>query len=442
MILITQELNPAFVPSINTTDVHRKSTRMSVYILLMMLVIIPFILVFQGRSVEDGGVGLSSIVNHLALCLALVLWMKHANKMHHQTMTVVMIFLSTYVINYLATQYASTKWLINSFAFLFVFISVATAVIKAKYELLVDLSKKIDIAIMLAMWCLTFIFMFTVLGDPAGMMENFLRGDHNSNTYRLTISFSVVKPALAFLLYIIIPWNMVHWKTYLAKRKMLFLIFIIMGFPFWIGIRTLILSFLILSLFLLITRRSLAILLTIVISVIASVFIVAHWTSVMDIVAMYYDRLPSLLFALDTLIDQPMGLGNGGYHVVVSNSQELLFAQYATENMRGFWPSPESTLVYFISSFGVLSAVFFGFYFYLLNRGRRLLHNKYILLIEKSVLLSCSLVIFAGISQNYVSASGLLWWIYMAAGFGMVARHSSSALRLRGRTALPFISKS
>jgi len=425
VILITQELNPTFVPSINTTDVHRKSTRMSVCILLMMLVVLPFTLVFQGNSVESGDVGLSSIVNHLSLCLGLVLWMRHANKMHYQTMTVVLIFLAAYVINYLATQYASTKWLINSFAFMFVFISVATAVIKAKYELLVDLSKKIDTAIMLAMWCLIFIFMFTILGGPVGMLESFLRGDHNGNIYRLMINFNVIKPGLAFLLYIIIPWNMVHWKTYSAKRKMLFLIFIMMGFPFWIGIRTLILSFLILSLFLLITRRSPRILMTIVISVIVAVFIVAHWASAMDIVARYYDRLPSLLFAIDILIDHPMGLGNGGYHVIVYKLQELLLSQYCPENMRSFWLSPESTLVYVISSFGALSVVFFGLYFYLLNKGRRLLHDKSILLIEKSILQSCFLVIFAGISQNYVSPSGLLWWIYIAAGFGVVVKHSS-----------------
>ena len=55
--------------------------------------------------------------------------------------------------------------------------------------------------------------------------------------------------------------------------------------------------------------------------------------------------------------------------------------------------------------------------------GRKLLRIRSLHPIEKTLILMSWLMIFMGISQD--NAGSLIWWFYMAAGYGVILRHRS-----------------
>ena len=402
--------------------VDKLFTVKSTSILVVLLILIPLLRSFQGLSTTNY---IGPTTNYLAVGLALFMYGKHIGKIHLQTMVVLFTFLGVYLINYFGTSYASAKWLINSFGYMLILISVVTTVRIYNEEQLRCLSKKIDLVIGIATCCFIGVFLWIEISEYAVVVNLLWNGQHNSNIHMLTTRFNIVKSGLAVFFYIVIPWNLAHWAIHSLRKKMLFLMLMMVGMPFWLGIRSLLLASILLLLFLLVTRKGYKLL--IVALTITSLYVSVNWRDVIEVVAIHFDRLPSLLFAIDTLVDHPLGLGNGGYHIVAAMSEQQLYdkyAEYASSYMKTFWLSPESALVYLIASFGVLSVAFGLFYILLLSKGRRLLQMRYVLPVEKAFLLSCFLIIFAGITQNYVSPSDLIWWIYISVGLGVVARHS------------------
>jgi len=149
-----------------------------------------------------------------------------------------------------------------------------------------------------------------------------------------------------------------------------------------------------------------------------------YTSELLDYAASSYDRGNSLNFSVATLFSTPFGIGNGGYTQFIIDHNYDILMRFGNELMiaqDSFWTTPESDLAYFIASWGVLSVFFFGFYAYMLLRGSNLLHSRRLQPIEKTLILMSWVMIFMGISQD--NAGKPIWWIFMAAGYGVILRH-------------------
>jgi len=423
---------------ISLETLKRPTLRAEAWILTVLLVVFPLVGTFSflgifnagASSHESGLINLGSTLSYSALIVALAFIVRHRliRHLNLRLLFVLWLFLITYVVNFLVTPYASPKWLINTFGFLTIFCVVASIIIRSKECFLTEVDKKIKLAVSFALGILVLLTSVALFTNLAGVAENFLQGRHNSNIALLSMTFGVEKQALGLLFNLIVIWHIAFWASISLKRKIVSITFLVMAFPFWVGLRTSILALFLLFIYLMMKRKVFR---GVVLFSIVPVFVLValKWENAMKLIQASYDRLPSLLFAFDTLRSTPFGLGNGGYHIVTRMFQKDLSAQYMpdiTRSLSSFWIAPESDLVYFIASFGILSLVFFGFYAYLLIKGRHVILNNSVTPIEKFFLLGCVMMIFSGIGQDV--AGGLMWWLYMGVGFGVVVR-----CRRRGR---------
>lgn len=405
------------------------------FILVLLLICSPLALVFGGGVdlyEEPSIISISSVLSISAVALALALSLKSGALRGGQNrllINLIALLLAIYGLNYAVTSYASGKWLVNTAGFIFIFYSVVVVVVNGKDELLLRASPLIKQAINIIMILFIFMAGATLLSDSAGVYEALWLGQNDQNIYLLTKSFNVEKQALGMLFSLVVIWNIVFWPSLTRKQRFVFLVFLLILFPFWIGIQTSILALTLLLVYWLIAKRVWARMVLVLIFPLVILIFVAEWGFVMEVVSEYYDRLPSLLFALDTLMNTPFGIGNGGYHIVVEAFNTDILAQFGSEKMESFsfWTAPESDLVYFIASFGVLSLVFFGFHAFLLIKGVDVLRSAKTLPVERFLFLACVAFIFSGISQD--NAGGLIWWVYMAAGFAVVLRRIQAVRR-------------
>lgn len=118
------------------------------------------------------------------------------------------------------------------------------------------------------------------------------------------------------------------------------------------------------------------------------------------------------------------GLGNGAYTIYVEANNDQLLEQFGSELMEQhglFWKAPESDLVYFIASWGILSVVFFGFLGYLVVYAVKLYHfHPSLFPLERHLVIFTVLLIFMGISED--NAGELTWWIFVSSLFGVILR--------------------
>lgn len=397
------------------------------FILVLLLIYFPLVLVFTGSWNDDelSIIRISSILNFSAIILVLAfakfsVLRKRQNRL---LMELIALLLATYGVNYVVTSYASGKWLANVLGFIFIFYSITSLLINCKDEILLRASSLMNLTINIIMPLFILMAGAILISDSVGIFETVWLGDHNSNILLLTESFNVQKQALGILLSLVVIWNIVFWSSLTHIRRFVFFVFLLILFPFWIGIRTFILTSILLSIYWLVARRALVMIVSVLVFPLLMLLLVLEWGFIMEVASKYYDRLPSLLYAFDVVMNTPFGLGNGGYSIVVDAFNSDILAQFGASGMTSFWLAPESDLVYFIASFGVLSLVFFGFYAFLLIKGVGVLRSIMSHPFEKFLLLGCISFIFSGISQD--NAGGMIWWLYMAAGFAVILKRKT-----------------
>jgi hypothetical protein len=213
------------------------------------------------------------------------------------------------------------------------------------------------------------------------------------------------------------------WPELKSKDRILFIIIFLTLIPSLIFIRTFLLSIFLVFTFLYFTKSRLGKAM-IFFSLVTFFIYLGNTENILKIIEDNYDRLPSLKFAWSVMTDNIFGLGNGGYHIYIEKYETQILAMFGSEKMielNGFWLAPESDLVYFIASWGILSVLFFIYFIFVLIKGSDFIHSNKLLPIEKGILMVTFSTIFAGISQD--NAGGLLWWSYMAAGSGVLLRH-------------------
>lgn len=398
-------------------------------ILVILLIVWPFLAVFTGhQALEETKPLISKIpCSHIAICLSAILLYLCAGRVHcniRHVVFVALLFALTYLVNYMFTPYADSAWLLNSFGFLFIFLSVATAILSLTDGARVVVEKKIDTITTIIFVCFIVIFLITIIDRPFVIFFNFCRGSNDLSFWLLTSRFYVHQQSMGKFMTLLVIWFACSWSLLTTWKKVLFFLFIILGFPFWIAIRTfwLTIILLIFLLFMLKSRRIIRYY-TICVLILSTILITTCWTTAYDRIKQYYSRLPYIRFSIDYVLEHPLGLGNGGYHAFIDDNQHIVYAKYARVDSKQFARAPESDLAYFLASFGVLSIVFFCFYLYIFTKCARILLKYDLSRLEKFMILSCFGIILSGISQD--NAGSQVWWCYLAAALALAVRYTA-----------------
>ncbi len=391
---------------------------------IALLMLLPFCQVFGAISLTQS---LHSYVNYLSFALSIIALPAMRARLNLRIALLCTLGAAIYSLNYALGPFASVKWLINTFGFLFQFSVVANYMKTMGPQQLTSLERHFN-RLMFALWGACVCLYCVTLYNYWWCVISFTTATRfNNSIYILTRHFGIQKQLLGLLFAAVSVWHVVYWGSFHRVHKVVFVLSIIPAIPFLIGIRTLLLSLGMLWMYVLLRSKKTAIPtklgLFLVMPLTALFVLTWQGFDVGSLILQKYNRLPSLLFAIDTFRQYPQGLGNGGYTPFVLAQADSLFTEYGvwTYGLIKFPPAPESDIVYFIASFGLLCPVFFLFYVYILNRATHILHSCSPHNFEKFVLLVAATLIFGGISQDF--AGKLAWWTYLGAATGLIFRY-------------------
>jgi hypothetical protein len=336
--------------------------------------------------------------------------------------------------------YLNIKWFMNTLGFLMLFGVTSNCMKTMSPQQLSSVERYLG-SLMLILWSLCACFyLATVYHYWDNILAFTAAVCFNHSILRLTHDYGLTKQSLGPLLGAMGLWHAVYWRSLSSARKLLFVFFVLLSVPFLVGIRTLLLSLALLGLLLLWGSRRVTFptKLAIFVCVPLAVTSVLVWREAdpRDHIVRRYNRLPSLMFALETSRRHPWGVGNGGYTPYVLSQANLLVSEYAVREygLVRFPPAPESDIVYFIASFGLLSPVFFVFCGYILSSGLRLVQRCHVSRFEVFLLAFAAIMILGGVSQDF--AGKLTWWTYLGAATGIIFRYRTASRMVEQAVAL------
>ena len=357
---------------------------LSIKFLIFLLFAIPVINTFQYSLEHIFGLQVSSIVNYIAFGISLILLLSRQLVVTIRSALIILTLALAMFVNYFFTDYASTKWFFNFFGFLLVFASAYNVFFRIDLKSIEKLHAEsvrtlifisgLIILVFLSFWIVNFQSIITLLWSGAG----------NQIIAMLTDSVGINKQQLGNLMLLFLL-AFYFYRIYMTKFALrLHLMAFLLMIPAIFAVRTLFLSLSILLL-LLFSFKSMKRFVGVLVLLFSPflLYVIDNWQSLVSFVASMYDRWNSLLFALDTLVKFPLGLGNGGYHLFVEKNNDLIVSLFGSKLMteRGlFWQAPESDLVYFIASWGFLSLVFFLIVMYVIYFSVALLRIKSVVL--------------------------------------------------------------
>jgi len=393
-------------------------------VVITLLLFIPFCHIFAALPQTQS---LGSCLNYLALGLAVIAFPRMVSRISFRVVLLCSSGVVIYGLNYLLGPFASAKWFMNTLGFLFVF-AVISNYMKTVSRLQLTLLERYFDRLMLLLWgacaCACFVTLYCYW-DAIVAFTTTLRFNHS--IVKLTQDYGLQKQALGPFLAAVVLWHVVYWNSLGRVRKAAFLLFMVLSIPFFIGIRTLLLSLGLLWIFVLWGSRNITVPTKcgLLILVPLCVLFMAVWweVDVASLILRKYNRLPSVLFAVETFREYPGGLGNGGYTPFVLARRDSLFSEYGIQayGLHWFPLAPESDIAYFIASFGLLCPVFGLLYIYILSNSSYILHSCVPHRFEVFVLLFAVVLIFAGISQDFAGKLG--WWTYLGAATGVIFRY-------------------
>ena len=391
-----------------------------------MLFITPFARLFP-FLLEDTTISLHGrAINFTCIFLAAIIFLIAIRRMSTKLIALISVLALLQVLNYFATEHASLKWFFNWFGFVFIFGVI--------YQFLHCMSEK-DIAkfnligkkIMGVAICVVgLVALMTWISDFGELLRFTSLGMPNNVINLLTINAGVEKQALGNFTALAIIFIFSCRKDISVLTYLLVVVSILVILPASIGVRTITLG---LSLFILIKltlSSKISLLLSVLVSVPALLYLVIDWDAVATLLQNYYDRWSSVMAAISMLPENILGVGNGGYPIYIQENNEMLLYKFGSESMirkDQFWIAPESDIAYFIGSWGVLSLVFFLLVGYIAYMAIRLLNDVQVKLysVEKVILGYTSVLIIMGISQD--NAGSILWWVYLGAALGVIERY-------------------
>jgi hypothetical protein len=333
--------------------------------------------------------------------------------------------LALLIINFLLTPLASFKWLLNWCGFLVIFLYFSNLIInldRRSAHLLQQYSVHV--------FTLTAL-VFSIWISPIWFesYEYLLLNMSLTNSQTLaqfTADLGILKQHLAYFCALIFISGFIFWPQLPRISKLIFIIILALLIPIIISSRSLLFGMMLTVFWHYVSKNNIRLL----ISLITSLVLLLLLFSVIGLDYILYDyannRIIGMMLAWDLVSDSIFGIGNGGYHVYVLSHPELASIY---PDSGGFPVAPESDVTYYLASWGVLSGFFIVFYWFILIRGASILHfSKKILPIERVYIYMSWILIFMGLGED--NAGSLIWFIFMALGFGVIIRHRTKLLAM------------
>ena len=384
------------------------------------LVLFPFIRafseVFDDMSISD------RMQNWTVFLYALIFSYLYRRSFNKVLCGIHAALLYVYIFNYMFAYISNTAWLFNVFVFITFSLLLSHIFLNCDNFLIDKVDSYTNTAVFWISIALIIMFSWGCLFIP-GYFD--LSVDRNNVIGVFTSKLGLYKQTFGYLITLIILWNFIFWDVLSFQRKLIFILFVLVGAPVFLGMRTAILMLILLSILMNMGKNYFTLSL-VIFGILIAWFAFVYFDDFIIFLELFYDRLPSVKFAFDQL--NSFGVGNGGYHFYVAEFGDKLFDKYATGLMLshgGFWVAPESDLAYFMASFGFLSAVFFLLYLYIIKYGFHAL--KYYKIrgyrIFSFIILYFIALILMGISEDYAGTAG--WWVYFSASIGLIVRSKS-----------------
>lgn len=374
-------------------------------------------------------IAVTQILNYTALVFSFILLI-YVKSFSIKNLVIFSTILFLLLINYILTDYASFKWLINWVGFLFIFILQSEIYKKISNVELVKINKIILIYTKIFLLIFAFINLYYYYSNYNFLLENLsITKNYNLIIFRYSYLTGINKQSFGILLALIFIFFIYNFKSMNLIVLTIFLFCLSTFFPILIGIRTLTLSFflfLILYLFVFNFYKYFYFNLTLIFIIFFILFF--NLDILFDFVSNRYNRLPAIHFSIDILKDNIFGLGNGGYSIFVDKYNNDILYLYGNdamiENRKSFWIAPESDIAYFFGSWGILSIPFFLALIWIIKHAFKaiMVFKNDLFEIEKVILTFSVIFILMGFSQD--NAGSLSWWVYLGASFGIIQKHN------------------
>lgn len=410
--------------------------RYKIKLLVFFLLVYPFIKVFTDYyyviHVTDPLLVWSAF-NFIALTGCLVAFLLCKKEFSLRLILVACSIVVLLIANYFLAEMAQIKWAFNWLGFLLIFIVVSQLMKSLSDAEMYILQIKLINGFMIVVFLFTVMTFYALIIEPwymnPALFNYYVFEDRNQihSLYRYFIGSN--KQHFGIFTLIISSFAFTHWKVLSNRAKIIFTSFFIVNLVAIVGVRTVILGAMVGVMAFYFLKNSLRKIFALLLFLFFVLIIYIYWFEILDVVILLYDRFPALQFAINSMTQNVFGLGNGAYTVYVTENNDRLLAQFGSDLMERhglFWKAPESDLVYFIASWGVLSVVFFAFLGFLVYKASNLYHfNVFLFPVERYILVFTVLLIFMGISED--NAGELTWWIFISSIFGVILRRDMMA---------------
>lgn len=385
----------------------------------IILFLILFLFMFLGLDTEDSvnviqifltNIGINTNMFFFIL-LTLILFKKNINK---KTIKIYIYSLFLLFTTAIFASYIDYKWLLNFNGFILLQFFFINYLITLKKIELTDFLNKLKINIIILMLILTILQIVTIVFYIPVIVSNSNSLYFNGNVGIMTETFNLYKQGYGFvngLIFSLILEELINKKIASSKYLKFYLIYIISSLPFIFATRSFLLALTIIISLAFLNKFG-------KILIIFFIFLIIQLVRNLDTSNLNFDRLPSYLFVLNNLKTSLFGLGIGGYHIYTQANKELLNNTYGVDN---FFEAPESDVVFFLGTFGLIGIfiIFFFFkkiFFFLFNI-KQYENEKLIFL------LIFSFTVLIGIGED--NAVSLIYWLFI--GFGYLINKSNTS---------------
>src|SRR6056297_783955 len=379
--------------------------RFKINLLLFLLLLYPFIKVFTDFYfiiTVDDPLFPWTVFNFLSVVGCAIAFILHQKEYSLNVILSVVVVISLLISNLLFAEMAQVKWTINWLGFLFVF-TVVAQILKSfsdaeMYVFQIRFIKVLTTIVFL----LSLLTFYALIIEPWYLDPSFLKyyifQDRNQihGLYRFHIGAN--KQHFGIFSLIVMTFVYTHWSVLSKRVRAVFVTFLVINFVAIVGVRTVILSSMVGMLAFYFLKNKFRNLLAMLLASFVLLIVYIYWSEIVNVIIVLYDRFPALNFAVNAMTENVFGLGNGAYSVYVLENNDRLLAQFGSDLMERhghFWSAPESDVVYFIASWGILSIVFFSFLGFLVFKAVKLFHfTKALFPVEKFILLFSVFLIF------------------------------------------------
>ncbi len=399
---------------------------------LILMIIFPYLMIFSqiDRVIEEIDVSLIyTILSFFAFSSILVIFVLRAKSFSVKLLIFGLISILLALINLQFSLMAVPKIFLNWIAFTFIAVVIGRTMMSlSEAEMLVFQKKSMTVfkyvvltltIMMLVVWSIERWYL------DMRLVQYYVFDDQNQIIRILTSTIGLEKQAYGNFLILLFSFVTLHWKYLSWKSKALYIFFLMLNLPFIAGIRTVILALIMGGSWFFFLKNTQRKFFAGVIALQVIFLIFYFQQEIFMIITLLYDRLPSVQFAWSAMTDNLFGLGIGAYHIYVREHNDRLVDLFGSEGMElseVFWDAPESDIVYFVASWGILSVIFLVLFIKIALSSKNIFHhNSNAYPIEKTILMNMTFMIFMGISQD--NAGQLYWWLILSFAIGIMLRH-------------------